>query len=364
MRRMPDNTVMRDWPDHRLLELLKLELPIIQAPMAGSDSVALARSVSSTGALGSLACALLDADGIREAARAIRQDMPRPFNLNFFCHTLQLPSSFAKERWKNFLRSHYDRLGLDIDAVSESRLRLPFDEEICGVVEEIVPEVVSFHFGLPASGLMERLKRRGIKILASATSVKEAVWLETHGCDAVIAQGFEAGGHRAMFLETNVATQVGLFALLPQVVDAVSIPVIAAGGIADARGIVAAFALGASGVQMGTAYLFCPEAKISPLYRRALEGMVDTRTVVTNLFSGRPARGMLNHYLAEAGPMREEALAFPYAATLVAPLRAASEKSGSLDYMQLWAGQAAKLGNVVPADELTRKLAAEALGRM
>lgn len=364
MRRMPDNTVMRDWPDHRLLELLKLELPIIQAPMAGSDSVALARSVSSTGALGSLACALLDADGIREAARAIRQDMSRPFNLNFFCHTLELPSSFAKERWKNFLRSHYDRLGLDIDAVPESRLRLPFDEEICGVVEEIVPEVVSFHFGLPASGLMERLKRRGIKILASATSVKEAIWLETHGCDAVIAQGFEAGGHRAMFLETNVATQVGLFALLPQVVDAVSIPVIAAGGIADARGIVAAFALGASGVQMGTVYLFCPEANISPLYRRALEVMVDTGTVVTNLFSGRPARGMLNHYLAEAGLMPEEALAFPYAATLVAPLRTASEKSGSLDYMQLWAGQAAKLGNVVPADEFTRKLAAEALGRM
>lgn len=361
---MPDNIVMRAWPNRRLLELLKLEIPIIQAPMAGSDSVAMARSVSSTGALGSLACALLSADGIREAVRAIRLEMPRPFNLNFFCHTMDSPDSSAKERWKNFLRPHYERLGLDIDAVPESRLRLPFDEEICGVVEEIAPAVASFHFGLPPSGLMERLKQRGIKILASATSVKEAIWLENHGCDAVIAQGFEAGGHRAMFLETNVATQVGLFALLPQVVDAVSIPVIAAGGIADARGIVAAFALGASGVQMGTAYLFCPEAKISPLYRRALKEMIDTGTVVTNLFSGRPARGMLNHYLVEAGPMSEEVLAFPYAATLVAPLRATSEESGSLDYMQLWSGQAAKLANAVPADELTRKLAAEALGRM
>lgn len=167
-----------------------------------------------------------------------------------------------------------------------------------------------------------------------------------------------------MFLETNTATQVGLFALLPQVVDAVSIPVIAAGGIADARGIVAAFALGASGVQMGTAYLYCPEANISPLYRRALEQAEDTGTVVTNLFSGRPARGMLNHYLTEAGLMSEAALAFPYAATLVAPLRAASEKNGSLDYMQLWAGQAARLAHAIPADELTRKLAAEALSRL
>lgn len=361
--KMFDNIFMGAWSNRRLLELLQLEISIIQAPMAGSDSVALARSVSSTGALGSLACALLSADGIREAVRALRQDMPRPFNLNFFCHAMESPEASAKERWKNFLRSHYERLGLDIEAVPESRLRLPFDEAICDVVDEIVPEVVSFHFGLPSSSLMSRLKQRGIKILASATSVKEAKWLEDHGCDAAIAQGFEAGGHRAMFLETNVATQTGLFALLPQVVDAVSIPVIAAGGIADARGIVAAFALGASGVQMGTAYLRCPEAKISPLYRRALEQADDTATVVTNLFSGRPARGVLNHYLAEAGAMSEAALAFPYAATLVAPLRAASEKSGSLDYMQLWAGQAARLTNTMPADELTRMLAAEALHR-
>ncbi len=361
---MPDNVVMRTWPSRRLLDLLGLEIPIIQAPMAGSDSVALARSVSSTGALGSLACALLSADQIREAARAIQQDMRRPFNLNFFCHTMEAPDSLARERWKRFLRAHYKRLALDIEEVPESCLRVPFDEEMCEIVEEVIPEVVSFHFGLPASSLMERLKVRGIKVLASATSVKEAKWLEDHGCDAVIAQGLEAGGHRAMFLETNVSAQVGLFALLPQVVDAVSLPVIAAGGIADARGIVAALALGATGVQMGTAYLFCPEANVSPLYRRALERASDTGTVITNLFSGRPARGMLNRYLTEAGPMSEAALAFPYAATLVAPLRAASEKSGLLDYMQLWAGQASGLARPMPAEELTRRLAAEALSRL
>jgi nitronate monooxygenase len=355
---------MQPWPDQRLLDLLKLEIPIVQAPMAGSDSVALARSVSSTGALGSLACALLSPDGVLEGVRAIRQEMTRPFNLNFFCHTMQVPDAVAQGMWKSFLKSHYLRLGLDIETVPESRLRLPFNEEMCEVVEEVKPKVVSFHFGLPNGALVERLKNQDIKILSSATSVEEARWLEDRGCDAIIAQGLEAGGHRAMFLEINAATQVGLFALLPQVVDAVSVPVIAAGGIADARGIVAAFALGASGVQLGTAYLFCPESNVSPIYRRALEHANDTATAVTDLFSGRPARGILNRYLRDSGPMSEAALPFPYAATLVAPLRAASEKTGSEDYMQLWAGQAASLVEAMPADQFTRKLATDVLSRL
>jgi nitronate monooxygenase len=352
---------MNHWPDRRLLDLLGLEIPIVQAPMAGSDSPALTQAVSSTGALGSLACALLNPADIREAASAIRRETTRPFNLNFFCHPMADPNSAARERWKAFLQSHYERLGLDIDAVPESRLRLPFNEEMCEVVEEVCPEVVSFHFGLPSAELVQRLKVQGIKILGSATSVREARWLEERGCDAVIVQGFEAGGHRAMFLETNVSTQVGLFALLPQVADAVSVPVIATGGIAEARGVVAAFALGASAVQLGTAYLFCPEAKISPMYRSALEQVPDTGTAITNLFSGRPARGIVNRYIEQSGPMAPEALAFPYAATLVNPLRAASEKAGSLDYMQMWAGQAAALARAMPAAEFTRRLAADAL---
>lgn len=361
---MRDNVEMQSWPDSRLLELLKVEIPIIQAPMAGSDSVALARSVSSTGALGSLACALLSPDQVREAVRALRQGMTRPFNLNFFCHTMEAPDSAATERWKSFLRPHYKRLGLDIESVAPTRLRLPFDDEMCAVVEEVRPEVVSFHFGLPKLELVERLKKRGIKILSSATTVREAKWLESCGCDAIIAQGFEAGGHRGMFLETNIATQLGLFALLPQVRDAVSVPVIAAGGIADARGIVAALALGASGVQLGTAYLFCPEANVSPLYRQALEQAAEMGTAVTNLFSGRPARGIFNRYLQESGPMSDTAPAFPYASTLVAPLRAASERAGSLDYMQLWSGQAAGLATSMPADQLTRMLAGDVLRKL
>ena len=361
---MPDNISMENWPDRRLLDLLRLEIPIIQAPMAGSDSVSLAQKVSATGALGSLACALLSAEEIHEAVRAIRSVTARPFNLNFFCHTMESPNLAAEERWRGFLRSHYERMGMDVEAVPEVRLRLPFDEETCEVLEEILPEIVSFHFGLPAPYLVKRLRGRGIKVLASATSVKEARWLEQHGCDAVIAQGIEAGGHRAMFLETDIATQVGLFALLPQIVDAVSVPVIAAGSISDARGIVAALALGAAGVQMGTAYLLCPEARVSGLYRQALEQATDTGSAITNLFSGRPARGLLNRYITEAGPISDAALAFPYAATLMTPLRAASEKSGLVDYLQMWAGQAASLATAMPADELTRKLAAEALSRL
>jgi nitronate monooxygenase len=358
---VPENVGMQDWPDRRLLDLLNIDIPIIQAPMAGSDSVGLARSVASTGALGSLGCALLSPDVIRESVRTFRESTRGPINLNFFCHAMESPDAAAIERWKDVLKPHYECWGLDIETVSATRLRMPFDSEAYEVVEELNPEVVSFHFGLPASTLVDRLKQRGIKILSSATTVAEARWLESRGCDAIIAQGIEAGGHRGMFLDANTATQVGLFALLPQVVDAVSVPVIATGGIADARGIVAAFALGASGVQLGTAYLLCPEANVSPLYRRALEEVADNGTAVTNLFSGRPARGILNRYVRESGPMCDAAPAFPYAATLVAPLRAASEKAGSVDYMQMWAGQAARLATPMSADQFTRKLAADAL---
>lgn len=361
---MRDNNRMKPWPDRRLLDLLSLEIPIIQAPMAGSDSIALARAVSSTGALGSMACALLGPDEIRDAVHRFRQQMTKPLNLNFFCHTMEPPDAAAIERWKVFLKPHYDRMGLDIDHVQESRLRRPFNEEICRVLEEVRPEIVSFHFGLPEPELVERLKKHGIKILSSATTVREAQWLESRGCDAIIAQGLEAGGHRGMFLETNVATQLGLFALLPQVRNAVSVPVIAAGGISDARGVIATLALGASGVQLGTAYLFCPEAKVSPLYQQALKLARENGTALTNLFSGRPARGIVNRFLQESGPMSDAVPAFPYAATLVAPLRIASEKAGSIDYMQLWAGEAAGLARSMPADEFTKKLAADVLEQL
>ena len=226
------------------------------------------------------------------------------------------------------------------------------------------PEVVSFHFGLPDKDLLHRIRSAGVKILSSATSVDEARWLEDQGCDAIIAQGLEAGGHRGMFLTEDVSTQVGTMALMPQVVDAVRVPVIAAGGIADARGIVAAFALGAAAVQIGTAYLHCPEAQISPIYRQALKGTRDTETAITNVFTGRPARAIVNRFIREVGPMSDVAPEFPLAAATLAPLRAKSEVAGSADFTPIWSGQAARLGWEVPAAELTKQLATQALANL
>jgi len=352
---------MPTWPDRRILDLLHIELPIIQAPMAGADTPALAIAVCRAGGLGSLGCALRAHDEIRSAVAAIRAATDRPFNLNFFCHTMTPPDPAAIERWKDLLRPFYQRFQLDIDSVPPARLRMPFDDEICALMEELAPPIVSFHFGLPAPQLLDRLKSRGITILSTATSVAEAVWLAQRGCHAIIAQGIEAGGHRGMFLERDPATQSGLFALLPQVADAVRIPVVATGGIADARGIRAAFALGASAVQIGTAYLLCPESEIAPLHRQALEQATDTSTAVTTLFSGRPARGIINTFMQQCGFLPDAALPFPYAGNLVAPLRRASEKANTTDCMQMWAGQSAALARPMGAEDLTRTLASEAL---
>jgi nitronate monooxygenase len=348
---------MKQWPNPNFLKRLGIELPIIQAPMAGADSIELATEVSEAGGLGSLGCALLTTDQIRQSFIEIRKRTKRPVNLNFFCHADPQKSAEKEALWKKHLEPFYRELGIDPSEESPSQARAPFTAELCSLLEELKPRVVSFHFGLPEASLVQRLKALGTLILSSATSVREAVWLEKHGCDAVIAQGFEAGGHRGMFLETEISMQIGTMALVPQVVDAVRVPVIAAGGIADARGISASFALGASAVQLGTAYLFCPEAKISPLHRQALKKSHDHPTVLTNVFSGRPARGILNRLIKEAGPMSPQAPQFPLASTAVAPLRKQSEAQGTTEFMQLWSGQSAALAQEMPARRLTQWLA-------
>lgn len=349
------------WPDKRILDLMGIEHPIIQAPMAGSVGSELVIAVSESGGLGSLPCAMLSPEQMRTELGVIRQRTSRPINLNFFCHTPPAEDAQRMRAWKQRLGGYYAELGLDPEVEPPASIRLPFDSAACEVVEEFKPEVVSFHFGLPEQTLVERVRATGAKIISSATTVDEARWLEDHGCDAIIAQGAEAGGHRGIFLGSDISTQPGTFALVPQVVDAVKVPVIAAGGIADARGIVAAFALGAAAVQIGTAYLFCPEAKVNPLHRERLRSAKDDETVITNVFTGRPARGLINRLIAEVGPIAENAPAFPLAATAVAPIRSAAEAKGSSDFTSLWAGQAAALGRELPAGELTRKLAAEAL---
>jgi nitronate monooxygenase len=284
--------------------------------------------------------------------------------LNFFCHTPVEFTAEAEARWKQRLAGYYREHGLDPAAPVNAANRAPFDAAACAAVEDVKPEVVSFHFGLPEQALLARVKASGCLVIASVTTVKEAVWLEQRGVDVVIAQGAEAGGHRGMFLTEKISEQPGNFALVPQIVDAVKVPVIAAGGIGDGRGIAAAFALGASGVQIGSAYLRCPESKVTAAGRAALAEGRDDSTVITNVMTGRPARGVQNRLMREAGPISPDAPPFPHAATALAPLKAAAEKQGRADFTNLWAGQAIAMGRELPAAELTRDLAKSALARL
>ena len=351
---------MSQWPDTRILDLLGIELPIIQAPMAGATGAAMVIAASNAGGLGSMPAALLSTDQLREELKVIRAQTQRPISVNFFCHQPPVADEQGARDWKNLLEPYYSELGVDFDAPTPVSNRAPFDNATCEVVEALRPQVVSFHFGLPEKSLLDRVKATGAKVLSSATTVEEAIWLEQHGCDAIIAMGNEAGGHRGMFLSDDLSSQVGTFALVPQIVDAVKIPVIAAGGISDARGVAAAFMLGASAVQVGTAYLFTPEAKVSASHHKALRTARESDTAVTNLFTGRPARGILNRVMRELGPMSDKAPAFPLAGGALLPLRA----KGEADFSNLWAGQAFPLGKELSTAELTRKLAEEGLAKL
>jgi nitronate monooxygenase len=346
--------------DNRLLEQLEIQLPIIQAPMAGASGSAMAIAVSEAGGLGSLPCAMLDIKTIRTEISVIRQKTSKPFNLNFFAHR---PAEFDPAReaaWKAKLATYYDELGVERTAAAPSINRAPFDEAICEFVEDLQPPVVSFHFGLPADPLIARVKNAGCVVLSTATTVPEARWLEEHGCDAIIAQGYEAGGHRGMFFTEDLASQVGTMALVPQIVDSVKVPVIAAGGIGDGRGVAAALALGASAVQVGTAYLFTPQSLITDLHRAALKDARNRPTALTNVFSGRPARGLVNRIMREIGPMSDLAPAFPTAGNSLAPLKAKAEAVRSSDFSSLWSGQAFALGHECDAGTLTLRLAESA----
>lgn len=350
---------MNTWPDQTITKLFNITYPIIQAPMAGANGSAMAMAVIKAGGLGSLPCAMLSVDQIKAEVLKIRTDVKGSLNLNFFCHTNPVNTQEKEDRWKKQLLPYYQEFGIDPLASIPSPQRRPFNEEICDLMLELKPEVISFHFGLPDKKLMQKLQ--GIHLIASATTVEEARFLADHGCHAIIAQGFEAGGHRGMFLSKDITTQVGTMALVPQIVDAVSLPVIASGGISDARGIAAAFMLGASAVQLGTAYLFTPEATISAVHRKALQEAKDDNTTLTNVFSGKPARGFINRMTREQGPMSSLAPEFPLAGSALAPLKAQTEPKGSGDFMSMWSGQAAGLCLEMSAEELTKKLATEAL---
>jgi nitronate monooxygenase len=341
------------------MTFLPSAIPLIQAPMAGAQGPELAIAACRAGGLGSLPAAMLTPERLREQIEAVRRETSAPFNVNFFCHAEPAPNPEVERRWRDRLAPFYAELGVDPSAVPAGSTRAPFGEPLCVVIEETRPAVVSFHFGLPDATLLSRVKATGALILSSATTVAEARWLEQNGADAIIAQGREAGGHRGMFLSDDIDAQPGLISLLPQVRDAVRVPVVAAGGLSDGRGIAAAFALGADAVQIGTAYLRTPEATISPLHRAALASARDDATRLTNLFTGRPARGLVNRFVTEVGPMCADAPQFPLAAGAAAPLRTAAEKLGSGDFSPLWAGEAAALARDEGAEALTRRLWAD-----
>ncbi|MEO8132389.1 MAG: nitronate monooxygenase [Betaproteobacteria bacterium] len=342
----------------KLTDFLGIELPIIQAPMAGAQAGAMAIAVSNAGGLGSLPCAMLTADGLRKELDTIKAQTAKPFNVNFFCHAAAVADAGRESAWRDALAPYYRQYGIDPAGIPTGPGRAPFSGEFADVLAQYQPAVVSFHFGLPPANLLARVKSWRSKIFCSATTVEEALWLEAHGVDAIIAQGVEAGGHRGIFLSEDLSTQVGTFALLPQVVRAVKLPVIAAGGIADATGVAAALALGAAGVQIGTAFLLCPEATITAVHRQALKSPDARHTALTNLFTGRPARGIMNRVMRELGPVSSLPPAFPLATSAIVPLRTKAEAEGSGDFSPLWSGQNATGCKEISAAQLTRELGA------
>jgi nitronate monooxygenase len=350
------------WPDRRLLDLVKIEHPLIQAPMGLHTSPAMPVAVGRAGGLGSFPCSALTPTQLRDVVGKLRAESDKPLNLNFFSHVTQRDPAL-EAAWLKRLAPYYAEVGAEPPTVLASG-RPPFGAEMCDVVVDLKPRVVSFHWGLPEASLVGRLKAAGCIIFSSATTVAEARWLEDHGVDAIIAQGLEAGGHRGMFLTTELASQVGTLALVPQVVDAVKVPVIAAGGIADGRGIAAALALGAAAVQMGTAYLQCPEATTSSYERAALRSAKNNLTALSNVLTGRPARVFVNRIVREVGPIAADAPPFPTGIGALDPLRAKAESKGSGDFSGLYGGQAAALGRELPAGELTAVFAKEALERI
>ncbi|HCE49846.1 MAG TPA: 2-nitropropane dioxygenase [Shewanella baltica] len=341
----------------QLTRLFGIELPIIQAPMAGVQGSALTIAVSQAGGLGSLPCAMLSLEALGAALTQIRAQTTKPINVNFFCHYEPEPQAAKQAMWLKQLAPYFAELGIHPDTQAAGAQRAPYTSAQAEVLAKFKPEVVSFHFGLPNEDLMLEIKSWGSKIISTATTVEEALWLEARGVDAIIAQGLEAGGHRGHFLSDDLTEQHGTFSLLPQIIAAVDVPVIAAGGIVDAKTVRAAMAMGASAVQVGTAYLLCPECTTSEIHRAALQSEAAQHTALTNLFSGRPARGIVNRFMAELGPINNAVPDFPLASSAVAGLRSAAEQQGFGDFSPLWCGQNATGCQAIPAAELTRQLA-------
>ena len=339
--------------------LSRLALPIIQAPMAGVQDQALAIAVARAGGLGSLPCALLSHAAMQSQISKFRAAVDGPLNTNFFCHSVSKPDPQREAVWREILQPYFSEYDIDPNDIAPAPVRKAFSHDEVDVLESIRPEVVSFHFGLPDAALLQRVKSWGATVMSSATTVKEALWLEARGADVIIAQGIEAGGHRGMFLSDDITLQVGSFSLVAQILQRVKIPVIAAGGISTPAGVSAALALGASAVQLGTAYLLCDETRTTAIHRAAICSEACEHTALTNVFSGRPARSIVNRVVSELGPLNSAAPTFPHAATAITALRKKAEEGGLPDFSPLWCGQNASGCREISAFEMTRYLASE-----
>ncbi|MBM96955.1 MAG: 2-nitropropane dioxygenase [Oceanospirillaceae bacterium] len=349
------------------------KLPIVQAPMAGVQNSALTIAVANAGGIGSLPCAMLTPDALASELEVIRAAGIKTYNLNFFCHQQPDPDTEREAKWRQALAPFYQEHGINSDDVPAGAGRLPFSEASLEVIRPYQPPIVSFHFGLPKADWLDEIKTWGGKVWSSATTLEEALWLEAHGADAVIVQGIEAGGHRGMFLTDDLDAQPGTEALLQAVLDAVNIPVIAAGGIASPEHVKAVLDKGAAAAQVGTAYLLCDEATTTPIHRELLKAEAagfqhstatqqstatqPSTTRLTNLLSGRPARGLVNRLMDELGPISEAPPEFPLATAALVPLRAAAEKQGKGDFSPLWCGTDASGCREVSAAEQTQWLA-------
>ncbi len=319
-----------------LSQSLGIKLDIIQAPMAGVQNWELALAVSEAGGLGSIPCGMLTPEQVVSEIEAFTARSSKPYNLNFFCHDMPPIDEEALATWQSTLQGYYDLL--DAKVPSEiGGLRYPFDADMADAIEAFKPPVVSFHFGLPSPELVARIKSWGSVILSSATTLEEGVWLQNNGADMVIAQGIEAGGHRAMFLTDDLSNQMTTNDLVNELKQHLTVPIIAAGGIASSADVERLITMGCCGVQIGTAFLLCDEAKISQVHRSAIQSG-NSRTEITNVFSGRPARGIINKVMLEQGFISTNAPAFPYASIAMAPLRAKAELQASGDFSPLWAG--------------------------
>lgn len=340
-----------------MYSFLSTSLPIIQSPMAGVQNSTLTIAVSSAGGLGSLPCALLSIEELETELNLLTKDNNRPFNTNFFCHQPPKIDPELEAKWRLELKPYFTELGMNIDSIPTEPSHQPFNHEMADVLEVYKPPIISFHFGLPSADLLKRVKNWGSTVISSATTVAEAQWLEANGADAIIAQGLEAGGHRGMFLSEDLTTQIGTFSLLPQIIKKVSIPVIAAGGISDAAGVAAAISIGATAVQVGTAYLLCTEADTSQVHRASIKSDASRHTAITNLFSGRPARSIVNRVMTEIGPINLNTPEFPLALTAIRALKKQTEMAGIGDFSSLWCGQNATDCQEISASEMTRSLA-------